>query len=62
MMIWVRSLASFSGLMIWCSLAATALIGPLAWELPFAAGAPPKKKILPQGTIIPINEMIECVW
>ena len=24
---------------LWCRLAATALIGPLAWELPYAAGA-----------------------
>ena len=26
-------------LWLWCSLAATALIGPLAWKLPYAGGA-----------------------
>ena len=26
-------------LWLWCRLAAAALIGPLAWELPYAAGA-----------------------
>ena len=34
-------------LWLWCSLAATALIWPLAWELPSAAGVAlkrPKKK------------------
>ena len=37
-------------LWLWCRLAATALIRPLAWELPYAAGAAiektkrPKKK------------------
>ena len=57
---WVRSLASLSGLRIqcrsecgvghrcgsdpalpwlWCRLVATAPIGPLAWEPPYAAGA-----------------------
>ena len=25
-------------LWLWCTLAATALIGPLAWELPYATG------------------------
>ena len=39
----VRSLASLSGLRIWCccgcGLAAVALIGPLAWESPYAVGA-----------------------
>ena len=41
----VQSRASLSGLRIWrgrelwCRLAAAALIGPLAWELPYAAGA-----------------------
>jgi len=29
---------------LWCRLAATALIHPLAWELPFAAGAALKNK------------------
>ena len=44
MRMWVQCLASFSGLRIWschklwCRLAATALIGPLAWELPCATG------------------------
>ena len=34
-------------LWLWCRLVATALIGPLAWEPPYAAGAAPKsKKIL----------------
>ena len=30
-------------LWLWCSPAATALIRPLAWELPYAAGAALKK-------------------
>ena len=28
----------------WCMLAATALIGPLAWELPYAVGSALKNK------------------
>ena len=50
MRLWVRSLASFSGLRIqhccelWCRLAATAPIWPLAWELPYAAGVALKSK------------------
>ena len=45
----VRSLAMFSELKIWrccelwCRLAAVSLIGPLAWELPYAMGAALKK-------------------
>ena len=31
-------------LWLWCSLAATALIGPLAWELPYDAGVALKKQ------------------
>ena len=31
-------------LWLWCRLAAAALIGPLAWELPYAAGLALKKK------------------
>ena len=31
-------------LWLWCSLAAAALIQPLAWELPYAAGAALKRK------------------
>ena len=33
-------------LWLWCWLAATALVGPLAWEPPYAVGAAlkPKKK------------------
>ena len=30
-------------LCLWCRLAAAALIGPLAWELPYAKGAALKK-------------------
>ena len=58
MKMWVQSLASLSGLKIWrrkcgsdpgllwlwCRLAATAPIQPLAWELPIAMGAAKKKK------------------
>ena len=53
MRMWVQSLASVSGLRIWCChelwcrLAAIALIQRLAWELPYAAGVAlkrPKKK------------------
>ena len=32
-------------LWLWCSLAAAALIQPLAWELPYAAGATLKKNL-----------------
>ena len=38
---WVKDLAS---LWLWCWLAATAPIGPLAWELPYAAGATLKRR------------------
>ena len=41
---WVKDPAL---LWLWCRLAAVALIGPLAWELPYAMGAAlkkPKKK------------------
>ena len=31
-------------LWLWCRLAAAALIGPLAWDRPYAAGAAPKSK------------------
>ena len=31
-------------LWLWCRLAATAPIGPLAWEPPYAAGAGPETK------------------
>ena len=31
-------------LWLWCKLEATALIGPLAWEPPYAVGAALKKK------------------
>ena len=31
-------------LWLWCRLAAAVPIGPLAWELPHAAGVGPKKK------------------
>ena len=46
---WVQSLASLSGLRIWCChelwcrAAAVALIRPLAWEPPYAVGAALKK-------------------
>ena len=44
MRLWVQSLALLSGLTIrrcrelWCRPVATAQIGPLAWEPPYAAG------------------------
>ena len=47
---WVQSLASLSGLRIWCCCelwckpAATALIRPLAWEPPYAKGAALKEQ------------------
>ena len=31
-------------LWLWCGLAATALIWPLAWELPYAGGVAPKRQ------------------
>ena len=31
-------------LWLWCRLATTALIGPLAWEPPYATGGAPKDK------------------
>ena len=46
----IRPLASFSGfkdpvlLWLWCWPAAAAPIGPLAWELPHAAGVSLKKQ------------------
>ena len=46
----VQSLVLLSGLKIWhchelwCRLAAVALIGPLAWESPYAIGAALKKQ------------------
>ena len=46
----VQSLASLSGLRIWCChvlwcrLAAVAPVRPLAWELPYAAGAARKER------------------
>ena len=54
MRLWVRSLASLSGLLIqrcsdmallwlWHRPAATALIRPLAWELPYVMGEALKK-------------------
>ena len=33
-------------LWLWCRLATAALIGPLAWELPYAAGATQKSKTI----------------
>ena len=50
MRMWVWSLGLLSGLRIWryhelpCRLGAAALIWPLAWELPYAAGASLKKQ------------------
>ena len=50
MRLWVQSLASLSGLRIrrcrelWRRSAAVALIQPLAWEFPYAAGAALKSK------------------
>ena len=50
MRMWVRSLVLLSVLRIqcchelWCRPAAAALIQPLTWELPYAAGAALKKK------------------
>ena len=39
-----RRLGSDPGLLwLWCKPAATALIGPLVWELPYAVGVGPKK-------------------
>ena len=31
-------------MLLWCRLAAVALIPPLAWERPYAVGAPPPQK------------------
>ena len=36
-------------LWLWCSLAAVALIGPLAWELPYATGVALKSKKRKEG-------------
>ena len=50
MRLWVRSLALLSGSRIqrccelWCRLSATAPIGPLAWEPPYATDVALKKK------------------
>ena len=58
--LWIRSLTSLRGLRIWCCrelwcwLAAVALIRPLAWEPPYAAGAALKSnKKRGGGEIIP---------
>ena len=32
-------------LWLWCRSAAAALIGPLAWKLPYATGAAPQRKL-----------------
>ena len=50
MMLWVRSLASFSGLRmwhcheLWCRPAAVVPIRPLAWEPPYVRGVALKRK------------------
>ena len=44
-------------LWLWCRLAATVPIGPLAWEPPYAVGAALKKK----KTVVRIN-MWSCLW
>ena len=38
---WIKDLALHE---LWCRLAASALTPPLAWELPYAAGAALKRK------------------
>ena len=38
-----RGSSDLALLWLWCRLAATVLMGPLAWELPYAAGAVPKR-------------------
>ena len=39
-----RCASDLAWLWLWCSLAAAALIQPLAWELPYAAGAALKRQ------------------
>ena len=70
---WVRSLASLSGLRIWhchelwCRLAAAALIQHLAWELPYAVGAVLKKKaqagwqVSPSRSLSPAGGVLQVV-
>ena len=61
----VRSLAAPSGLRIqrchelWCRPAAAALIGPLAWEPPYAAGAAKNKNKNPPKTILVLFLVLE---
>ena len=43
--------SGFALLWLWHRLGATALIGPLAWEPPYAAGVAPIYSILPQKTL-----------
>ena len=44
-MVWVTHCSSdLTLLWLWCRLVATALIGPLAWELPHAVGAALERK------------------
>ena len=46
-------------LWLWCRPAATALIGPLAWEPPYAAGAALKFQKNPKKKKIQINKYID---
>ena len=53
-------------LWLWCRLVATVLIGPLAWEPPYAAGGGPKKtkkkKIRLMGNMKQISEIKDKQW
>ena len=47
-------------LWLWCSLAATALIWPLAWELPSAACVALKRPKKKKKKVDLLREMIKC--
>ena len=61
---WVKDPAMLG---LWCRPAATALIGPLAWEPPYAKGMAlkrhththTKKKVNPDHSLIPIHQSRE---
>ena len=51
---------NLSLLWLWCSLAATALIWPLAWELPSAACVALKRPKKEKKKVDLLREMIKC--
>ena len=48
-------------LWLWDRLAATALIGPLAWGPPYAVGAAPKRRRKKKKTFFPTLAQLPCL-